>query len=126
MSHAPTHASGHAPEGTSSKPFIPGDGDPAAAPTAVVLFVGFVLVYLCVVGLQTLFYVEREQEYVKKQYGVPPEALVSARAEAQAHLKEYAWIDREQGVVAISIDRAMELVVREESVRARLAAGTEN
>lgn len=126
MTHAPTHASGYQPEDTPDKPFIPGDGDPAAAPTAVVLFVGFVLVYLCVVGLQTLFYVEREQEYVKKQYGSPPQLLVSARAEAQANLKEYAWIDREQGVVAIPIDRAMELVTREEAARTRLAAGTEN
>jgi hypothetical protein len=42
----------------------------------------------------------------------PPADLASLRLEEDAVLHNYAWVDREQGIVRIPIARAMELLVQ--------------
>lgn len=42
-----------------------------------------------------------------------PQATRDARAAQSARLAEYAWVDRAGGVVAVPIERAMQLVVDE-------------
>ena len=45
---------------------------------------------------------------------IPAETLQTKAAQA-ARLQAYGWIDREKGVVALPVERAMELVVGESS-----------
>jgi hypothetical protein len=42
----------------------------------------------------------------------PQSGLAALRAEEQAQLESYKWIDRKNGVVQIPIDRAIELLAR--------------
>lgn len=42
-----------------------------------------------------------------------PSELDVAAAEQRQRLERYAWIDREAGAVAVPIDRAVELVLRD-------------
>ena len=79
----------------------------------MVVVVGTVLTFVIVVFLQALFYRAETAEYERKVVNESPKKLRSARAEQSTLLNEYRWIDRENGVVAIPIERAMELVVDE-------------
>lgn len=45
----------------------------------------------------------------------PVEELRQMRAEEESQLQSYSWIDREKGVAAIPIDRAMELLVERDA-----------
>jgi len=54
----------------------------------------------------------------------PRADLLALRAEEDAVLKTYAWVDKGRGVVRVPIDRAMEIVARR-GLPARAAAGGE-
>jgi hypothetical protein len=41
----------------------------------------------------------------------PEQDLAMLRAEEKGRLESYSWVDRERGIVAIPIERAMELMV---------------
>lgn len=47
----------------------------------------------------------------------PGADMAAYRAAVQKELSEYRWVDRQAGVVAIPIDRAMELVVQRDGAR---------
>ncbi len=49
----------------------------------------------------------------------PPRDLAALRAEKRAILGEYAWIDRDKGIVRIPIDRAMSLLIARTPAAAR-------
>jgi len=53
------------------------------------------------------------QEYEAKVVGRPVDALVRQQAEQASRIGTYRWLDQEQGKVAVPIERAMEIVVRE-------------
>ncbi|MBK8177683.1 MAG: hypothetical protein IPK67_02000 [Planctomycetes bacterium] len=88
--------------------------DPYAPPTliagAVVLVAASALVLLLVPALQA-----RRVEELKAQRGwtSTPAETTQTKASQAARIASYAWIDREKGVVAIPIERAMELVAGE-------------
>jgi hypothetical protein len=80
---------------------------------ALVGFIGAILTFALIVGLQVLYYATVEQEKVDKVIRVPTADSDSMIAEQQIKLTQYGWLDRQQSKVAIPIDRAMELVVED-------------
>lgn len=85
--------------------------DPDIAMTTLVVVVGTVLTFVIVVFLQAVFYRAETAEYERKVVNESPKKLRSVRAEQSAVLNDYRWVDRENGVVAIPIERAMEILV---------------
>ena len=96
--------------------------DPKTGNLAVIGIVGAVLVFVAVVWLQALFHQVEERETRRKLLARPPAEIARLRAEQQEALRSYGWADQAAGIATIPIDRAMELVAREEAARA--GAGT--
>ena len=67
--------------------------------------------YLAELGSETLFVRYDEAQTQRKVLDVS--TTIERSAEQQARLNRYRWVNRDEGVVAIPIDRAMELVVSE-------------
>lgn len=93
--------------------------DVRAAPMVIVGIVGAILLFAVIVGLSALFLSVQQSEEEKKAQSQGPGELRRLRAEQIQSLSEYRWVDAENGIVAVPIDRAMDLVVRE----ARQAGG---
>ncbi len=89
------------------------DSDPNAAMTILVGISGAVVLFVIVVLLQAFFYRSEEAEQRKKVVNVQAETLADVRAQQQEVLNGYRWVDQQRGVVAIPIDRAMELMIRD-------------
>lgn len=68
-----------------------------------------------IVGLLAPVVFERAVGALRAERGwtSTPQATRDARAAQSARLAEYAWVDRAQGVVAVPIERAMQIVVDE-------------
>jgi hypothetical protein len=82
---------------------------------AVVGFLGIILLSAVILLLQVIYYqVEARQSYEKNAGERPPELSNLVEAQ-QAQLAEYRWADPQQKVVAVPIDRAMDLVVKEQT-----------
>lgn len=93
-------------------------GDPDPIATVAVGVIGILVIILIVLALQVLYYRTEASELQSKIYSQPRHALLQLRAEQQERLQSYRWVDKPSGVVAIPIERAMDLVVRDESERA--------
>ena len=80
--------------------------------------VSAVATFAIIVGLQALYLsLERSQQREAAQNAInTSESII---AEQQSKLNQYGWIDREQDVVSIPIDRAIELTAAELSVFAQ-------
>lgn len=76
-------------------------------------FVAAIGTFTLIVALQAfyLFYTERGSRGERQRS--PAHSSTSVIAEQRAQLRRYGWLDRERGVVAIPIERAMELTVQE-------------
>jgi len=88
-------------------------GDPNAPMTVVIGIVGAILTFVVIIALQAVFYQVERAEQRRKVDVVQPEDLARFRAEQAELLHGYRWVDQSAGVVAIPVDRAMALVVRE-------------
>lgn len=75
--------------------------------------VGSILIFSVIVATHAWFSYQLELERDNKSLGQVNRALVDARGKQQLNINRYAWVDKEKGVTAIPIDRAMELVVQE-------------
>jgi hypothetical protein len=91
----------------------PGGEEPNTPLTAVVGLVFAIVLFALVVVLQAFFYRQEQQENVRKVVAVAPEELSQLRAQQQELLHSYKFLDPQKGVVAIPVDQAMGLVVRE-------------
>jgi hypothetical protein len=89
--------------------------DPSARPTALVGVTFVVLFVVVILGLQAYFARVQNEELESKLKGVSSEELARFHEEQLSQISEYRWVDRDSGTVAIPIERAMELVVSEES-----------
>jgi hypothetical protein len=87
--------------------------DPSASPTAVVVVVFTLLVAITILALQAYFNRVESQQLETKVISRTPEERTAVFAEQRQILSDYRWIDREQGVVGIPVERAMEIVVAE-------------
>ena len=98
--------------------------DPSASSTAYVGVV-FVLVFVVVlVGLIGYFDRVRDEEFEAKVVDRPTTAVRDLRTDQLGELREYRWIDRDAGTVAIPIERAMDLVVEERAKTAGSGSGS--
>ena len=80
---------------------------------ALVGFISALLLFAMIILLEVMFYRIEARDRYEKDFSQPPAELTSLVQQQQARLAEYRWIDEKKGVVAIPIDRAMELVVAE-------------
>jgi len=87
--------------------------DPDVPASLVVGVVSAVLLFVVVVALQALFYRMAEGERSRKVYEQPYEALEKLDADQLGTLSSYGWVDQQQGVTRIPIERAMQLIVDE-------------
>ena len=90
------------------------EGDPKTGLTAVVGIVGTLVLILVIVGLQALFY-HVEGDVYSEIYAEPNLDVRMVRAQQLEVLNSYGWVDREKGVARIPIDRAMEMVIADQS-----------
>jgi hypothetical protein len=88
--------------------------EPKSGLVAVVGMVSAILLVAVILLLQAVYYRAQEKEDLAKAVMVPPEAQM-LRAQQLGQLQGYRVVDPQGGIVAIPIDRAMELLVREES-----------
>lgn len=84
---------------------------------AMIGLISAILLFVFIVALETAYYNYKEKEQAKRDSIERYQDAAQLRAGQEARLNIYQWVDREKGVIAIPIDRAMALVVRE------LAAG---
>jgi hypothetical protein len=89
--------------------------DPRAASTVIVGVISIVLVLVTVFALEALYYRTVDREQQRKFDAEQPLEPAWLSDESTAQLEGYRWVDREAGTVAIPIERAMELVVEEQS-----------
>jgi len=87
--------------------------DPSSSNTLIVGFVGAVLIFVICVLLQVVYHRTIEHERQAKIIDQQPEELRRLQVQQAEQLHGYRWVDKEGGVVAIPIDRAMELVVED-------------
>jgi hypothetical protein len=85
--------------------------DPDALRTLYVGAVSVIVTIVLIIALQAVFYQAQESEVTRKASA--SEELAALRAEQLELLGSYRWIDHSKGTVAISVDRAMQLVVSE-------------
>ena len=80
---------------------------------AVIGVVGTIVILLIVFAVQVLYYYWNRQLDVAENVQHKDQALARYEAEQQEKLHRTAWIDQKTGKVAIPIERAMELTVRD-------------
>jgi hypothetical protein len=92
--------------------------------TPVIALVGFIsalLFFAIIILLEVMFYRIESQQHYEKDINQPPQELTALVQREQARLAEYRWVDEKKGVVAVPIDRAMELVLADLSSGAKPA-----
>lgn len=91
----------------------PEERDPKSVTTVLVGAVGIILLAVVIILLQVLYYRTAEAERWRKVVSQQPEELRRVQAEQLDQLNSYRWVDEQGEVVAIPIERAMELLVKE-------------
>ena len=86
--------------------------DPAAAPTVIIGIVGINLLIATVLLVTVVFERESNEEALGKADVAIP-ALETYRADQSALLGTYDWIDKDENIVTIPIERAVEIVAAE-------------
>jgi len=89
------------------------DDDVKTWKIALVGLVGTIAVLIIVLALQVVYFHAVAVQFEEKEVAPPLIELQTAMNRQQEKLLQCQWIDRDQGVVSIPIDRAMELVIRE-------------
>jgi hypothetical protein len=78
---------------------------------AAVGFIGAIAVFALIILLQAVFYWTEAQQRIEKDINQPALEFANLTADQQAKLASYRWVDQEQKIVSIPINRAMELVL---------------
>ena len=91
----------------------PEERDPKSGITLIVGAVGVILLAVVIILLQVLFYRTAEAERWRKVVSQQPEELRRVQAEQLERINGYRWVDEQNGVDAIPVDRAMVLVIQE-------------
>lgn len=73
------------------------------------------LTFATILGVQVIYYRAANAEVRRKVVGAVYTDSESVLAAQEAKLARYGWLNRDAGVVAIPVDRAMELIVREQA-----------
>ncbi|MBN2328839.1 MAG: hypothetical protein JXR73_16990 [Candidatus Omnitrophica bacterium] len=81
---------------------------------ALIGFLSAILLFVLIVALQVVYYVFQENEFNAKVVSQKPAELTRVVSEQQEKLYgPYRWVNEASGVVAIPIDAAMDLIVKE-------------
>jgi hypothetical protein len=99
------------------------DSDPKSGPTAVAAAVGTLVLVAGVFWIEALYRETAEAERERKVVSQEPAELRTVEAAQIDQLHGYRWVDRSQGVVAIPIERAMELVIQDAAAARRARGG---
>jgi hypothetical protein len=75
--------------------------------------VGAILFVATVVWLDSFFTVSKNREVYRKVLSLDNPTLRDLRAQEEAVLNSYGWVDPEKKVARIPIERAMELLAQE-------------
>jgi uncharacterized protein involved in exopolysaccharide biosynthesis len=92
------------------------ESDPDTFATVLVGVIGSLMVVVAVVFLQGLYERAQRAELRQKIVDTTPQELQTLRVRQLEKLSRTAWVDKSAGVVAIPVDRAMELLVRDPSL----------
>ena len=95
------------------------ESDPRPGPTVVVAAVGLALLVSVGLLLEVLYRRTAEREAFRKTVVEAPLEVSTLRAADHMRLSQYRWVDPTQGVVAVPIERAMELVAAEAASEGR-------
>ncbi len=87
--------------------------DPDPLTTATVGIVGTLLVIIVVVFVQGLYESVNRAEFERKIVREIPAELRSLRAAQQTRLQATGWVDKQNGIVAVPIEKAMELLTQD-------------
>jgi len=90
----------------------PQQDDPGSGATLRVGVAGVLLVVLSVIGLEVLYYHTERRARRALEAAASAERTELQRVQRQ-RLDGWRWVDRDRGVVAIPVERAMELVIEE-------------
>jgi hypothetical protein len=83
------------------------------APLILVIgLAGAIWLFVAVVGLEALSYSLENRLIEKNVVNQPVRELQQHRLEEESRIRQYGYIDRENGVVSIPIDRAISLYAR--------------
>jgi hypothetical protein len=93
------------------------NSDPNTSWTVLVGFIGTVLMIVTVFALQALYHSVENREFAEKVLDQRPEELMLLRNDQIENLSTYRWVNKASGVVAIPIELAMDLVVRDEMAK---------
>ena len=89
------------------------ESDPQPTPTLLVGAVGMVLLMVTVLLLEVLFQRTSQAEIYRKVISEQPLELRQVQAEQLEQLNGYRWVNEQEAVAAIPIDRAIDLIVEE-------------
>lgn len=88
---------------------------------AYVGVVGTIITFFTVFAVAALSYSFEKSETEVKVIEVPEVTSDSILANQAAALTEYRWVNQDKNIVAVPIDRAMEIVVQEEQEKQKKA-----
>lgn len=97
------------------------ESDPDSRMTFTVIVVGTILLAVVVVFIQGLYERANRAEFGRKVIRETPAELHRLRVEQLTRLNATAWVDRKNGIVAVPIDRAIELMLADPNPAAPVA-----
>lgn len=96
--------------------------------TSAIVLVGFVsaiLTFAIIIAVQAMFYSASRAELVKKDVNVADQLVIEEITKQRQILTGYGWADASKQKVSIPIDRAMEMVVQQESAKRESSGSNE-
>ncbi len=91
---------------------------------AAVGAVSVLLTIATIFGVEALYRSFANRETQRKVIAAPTPDSDSKLAEQEARLNRYSWVNREQAIVTIPIERAMDIVARELRAQQRSTASS--
>jgi hypothetical protein len=87
--------------------------DPDATTIATVTIAGTIVLIAVVLAVQGLYESANRAEFSRKVVAVAPIEIRDLRAAQLARLRSTGWVDKKNEIVAIPIEKAMELLAKE-------------
>jgi hypothetical protein len=81
----------------------------------LILTIGIVsgiMLLVIVIGTQAWFQNEEQSEIATKALEFPHQGLIDLQSGQRANINSYRWVDQKNGVVAIPIGRAMDVMLQ--------------
>lgn len=109
--------------GHQGQPHVP-PSDLNVTSTVVVGFVGAILTFVFIVGIQILFHQTQQARYEQVVVSEVPAELAQLHAQQLERINTYRMVDAKRGLAAIPIEQAMQAAARDPAVL-RMASQTQ-